>query len=120
MIGPGKCQGKLAEHFGDALGIDEMGVLEVEAPRFQAAKQGPNFPAAGIGGDGLVLRRTGRSDDQQFTVFETQGRQVNETAPDRSTPWQMVNLVGGQGTKQAIAPHQLVPGIADQGVTFDA
>ncbi len=42
--GPGEGQGEQAHQLGEALGVGEMGVLQVEAPALQAAEQGLDLP----------------------------------------------------------------------------
>ena len=54
-VGPGKGQRQQAHHLGQASGVFEVGILEVEAPRFQATEPGFHWPAVGVGADGLVL-----------------------------------------------------------------
>ena len=48
-VRPGEGQGEQAQQPAQTLRIDEVGVLEVEAPRLQAAEQGLDLPAVGIG-----------------------------------------------------------------------
>jgi hypothetical protein len=39
-VGPGEGQGEQAHQLGEALGVGEMGVFQVEVPAFQAAELG--------------------------------------------------------------------------------
>ena len=43
-VGPGKAQGEQPHHFREASSLSEVGVLEIEAPCFQAAEQGLVLP----------------------------------------------------------------------------
>jgi len=45
LVDPGEGQGEQAHELGQALGVGEVGVLEVEAPALQAAEQGLDLPA---------------------------------------------------------------------------
>jgi hypothetical protein len=48
-----------------------MGVFKVEAPAFQAAEQGLDFPAPGIGFNRLGLWRIRAGDDQPIAIIQT-------------------------------------------------
>ena len=56
-VGPGEGQGEQAHELGEAVGVREVGVFEVEAPGFQSGEQGFHLPAIGIGPQGLGLWR---------------------------------------------------------------
>ncbi len=43
-VSPGEGQGEQAHQLGQALGVGQVGVLEVEAPALQAAEQGLDLP----------------------------------------------------------------------------
>ncbi len=42
--GPGEGQGEQAHQFGQALGIGEVGVFQIESPALEAAEQGFDIP----------------------------------------------------------------------------
>ena len=44
LVSPGEGQGEQAHQLGEPFGIRQVGVLEVEAPAFQAAEQGLDLP----------------------------------------------------------------------------
>jgi hypothetical protein len=54
-VDPGQGQRQQVHHLGPASGVFEVGILEMEAPRFQATELGFHWPAVGVGVDGLVL-----------------------------------------------------------------
>ena len=120
LVSPGEGQGEQAEHFAQAFGVDEVGVLEVEAAGFQAAKQSFDLPATGIGLDGLGLWREGTGDDQPVAIWQTQRGQRDETAPDRTAPRQVHGVAGLKRSEEPIRTDQLVPGIGDEGVALEA
>jgi hypothetical protein len=43
-VGPGKGQSQQAHHLGQARGVFEVGILEVEASCFETAEQGFDIP----------------------------------------------------------------------------
>ena len=87
-VAPREGQSEQPHHFGQASGVLEVGVLEVEAPRFQATEQGFHLPAVGVGVDGLVLGGTEGGQNEQLAVVQAQRREVDEAAPDRTPPRQ--------------------------------
>ncbi len=58
-VSPGEGQSEQAHQLGKALGAGQVGILEVEAPALQAAEQGLDLPAVGVGADGFGLWRGG-------------------------------------------------------------
>ena len=56
-VAPREGQGEQPHHFGQARGVGEVGILEVEAPGFEASEQGFNGL---ITNDKFCLIHTGR------------------------------------------------------------
>ena len=69
-VGPGEGQGEQAHQLGEALGVGQVGVLEVEAPTLEAAGQGLDLPTVGVGVDGLGLGRAGAGDGQEVAAVQ--------------------------------------------------
>ena len=95
-VSPGEGQGQEAQQLAQAFRVDEVGVLDVEPPAFQAAKQGFDLPAVGIGVDGIGLGGTRTGDEQKLAVIQAQRGDVHEAAPDRAATGQMSAFAGFQ------------------------
>lgn len=119
-VGPGEGQRQQAHQFGQARGIPEVGVLEIEAARFETAAQGFHLPAVGVGVEGIVGRCARGGEDEAFSIVQPQRREVNEAAPNRVAPRQPVPLAGFERTPQDLDLQRLVPAIGHQGVAFEA
>ena len=63
-VAPSEGQSEQPHHFRQASGVGQVGVLEVEAPRFQATEQGFQLPAVGVGVDSLALGRAEGGQDE--------------------------------------------------------
>ena len=119
-VGPSEGQRQQAHHLGQASGVFEMGLLEVEAAGFEATEQGFHLPAVGVGADGLVLGCAEGGQDEQLAVLQAQRREVDEAAPDRPPPRQQVRLAGLERAQERVDPHDPVPVVGDERVAFDA
>ena len=67
-VAPGEGQRQQPHHFGQARRVCEVGVLEVEAPRFQATEQGFHLPAVGVSVDRLIPGCAEGGEDEQLAV----------------------------------------------------
>lgn len=70
--GKGESDGQDAHHLGDAAGIDDVGVFEIEAAGLEGGKQGldcPSSPVDGKGGIGIGVC----GHDEQFAAVEPEG-----------------------------------------------
>lgn len=90
-VAPRKGQRQQAHHFGQSSGVGQVGILEVEAPGFEATEQGFHLPAVSVGTDGLILRGAEGGEDEQLVVVQPQGREVDEATPDGPPPRQPVH-----------------------------
>ena len=71
-----------ADHeFGETLGIGEVGILQVEAAGLEGAEQGSDWPAVGIGVDGLGLGGAGGCDEQAVPVVEVSIHELLSCSP---------------------------------------
>ena len=91
-VAPREGQGEQPHHFGQARGVGEVGILEVEAPGFEASEQGFHLPAVSVGTDGLILGGAEGGEDEPLAVVQPQGREVDEATPDGPPPRQPVHL----------------------------
>jgi hypothetical protein len=109
LVGPGEGQGEQAHQLGQALGVGEVGVLEVEAPGLQSAEQGFDLPAAGIGVDGPGLGGAGAGDEQEAAVLQAQRGEADEAAPDRAAARQAAAFAGLERAEQRVQAQHPVP-----------
>lgn len=118
-VAPREGQGEQPHHFGQARGVGEVGILEVEAPGFEASEQGFHWPAVGVGVDGLVLGCAEGGQDEPLAVVQAQRGEVDEAAPDGSPSRQQVGLAGFERAQERVNPQDPVPVVGDEGVAFD-
>ena len=119
-VSPGEGQGQEAQQLAEAFRVDEVGVLEVEPPAFQAAKQGFDLPAVGIGADGLGLGGARTGDEQKLAVVQAQRGEVHEAAPDRAAAGQVPAFAGLQRAEQRVEAQHPVPTVGYPGVALEA
>lgn len=118
-VAPREGQGEQPHHFGQARGVGEVGILEVEAPGFEASEQGFHWPAVGVGVDGLVLGCAEGGQDEPLAVVQAQRGEVDEAAPDGSPSRQQVGLAGFERAQERVNPQDPVPVVGDEGVALD-
>ncbi len=51
---PSESEGEQAHPFGEAFGMGEVSLLQMEAATFQTTEEGFDLPAVGISGQGLA------------------------------------------------------------------
>src|SRR5512144_66117 len=101
-ISRGEGQSEQANQLGQALRVGEVGVLEVEAPAFQAAEQSLHLPAVGVGVEGLRLWGTGRGDEEELASVQAQRRQADEATPHGPPTRQQVACAGFQPAESRV------------------
>lgn len=117
--GPREGQCEQTHELGEALGVGEMRVLQVETTAFEAAEQGLELPAVGVGVDGFGLRRAKAGDEQEVAVLQAQGGDVDEAAPNRAAAGQAVAFAWLQRAEQHVQAHRAVPGVGHEGVALE-
>lgn len=108
-VGPGKGESQQAHHLGQASSVSEVGVFEVEAPRFRATEQGFDLPAVGVGFQGLRLGCPRAGDEQERTVRSAHRRQVDEAPQTGRRPgsaWLSPGLSEPNSTSRRIIRFQ--------------
>ena len=119
-VAPREGQRQQPHHFGQARRVGEVGVLEVEAPRFQATEQGFHLPSVGVSVDRLILGCAKGGEDEQFAVIQAQRREVDEATPDGPPSRQQVRLAGFERAQERVDPHGPIPVVGDERVALDA
>ncbi len=97
-----------------------MGVLEVEASRFQATEQGFHLPAIGIGVEGFGLGYAGGGDEEELAIVQAQRGEMDKAAPDGTVTRQPMALAGRERAEQLVQAHHPVPGVGHAGVALEA
>lgn len=97
-----------------------MGVLEVEASRFQAIEQGFHLPAIGMGVEGFGLGYARGGDEEELAIVQAQRGEVDEAAPEGTAARQPVALAGFERAEEGIQAHRPVPGVGHAGVALEA
>ena len=72
LVRPAKGDGEDGDQLRDALVVGYVGVFEIEAAGFHGGEQGLDFPAQGVGGQGLFRLGIG-DEDQQLAACQAGG-----------------------------------------------
>jgi hypothetical protein len=79
--GPTERQGQQGNHLTESLSLAEMGGFEVEASSFERREQRLNAPSQAVIRQ-CALRAVAGCQNQQFTILEASGDDIDATTPD--------------------------------------
>src|SRR5512135_1140506 len=115
---PTKGQNQEGEEPLDALRLAQMGVLEIEAARFEATKQGFYAPAAQV----IRQRRLGRLIGGEDDMLPSQAKadQINLNPPDRAWPIEHQRLAYSYAEQPLHGQPKVAIPVAGAGVIRDA